>query len=95
MNPNTKKLRDNPIKISVDYYDHQILLAHAEKAGVDLATLVRQLAMAQLHQLMFDEQPIAMLLPSTNRVELPMTHFLAMFGGGSGTGLTDGGIHAA
>ena len=47
MKPNTKKLRDNPIKISVDYYDHQILLAHAEKSGVELATLVRQLAMAQ------------------------------------------------
>lgn len=78
MKPNTKKLRDNPIKISVDYYDHQILLAHAEKSGVELATLVRQLAMVQLHRLMFDEQPIAMLLPSSNTVELPMLHFLAM-----------------
>jgi len=95
MNPNTKKLRDNAIKVSVDHYDHQILLAHAEKAGVELATLVRQLAMAQLHHLMFDEQPIAMLLPSTNRVELPMTHFLAMFQGQQSTAMTNGGVHVA
>ncbi|MFZ2843352.1 hypothetical protein [Psychrobacter sp.] len=95
MKPNTKKLRDNPIKISVDYYDHQILLAHAEKSGVELATLVRQLAMAQLHHLMFDEQPIAMLLPSTNTVELPMTHFLGMFQGLQSTSMAKGGIHAA
>ena len=78
MQPNTKKLRDNAIKVSVDYYDHQILLAHAEKAGVELSVMVRQLAMVQLHRLMFDEQPIAMLLPSSNTVELPMLHFLAM-----------------
>jgi hypothetical protein len=39
MNPNTKKLRDNAIKVSVDHYDYQILLAHAERSGVELATL--------------------------------------------------------
>ena len=78
MNPNTKKLRDNAIKVSVDHYDHQILLAHAEKSGVELAALVRQLAMSKLHDLMFREQPIAMLLPSTNTVEMPLTHFWAM-----------------
>lgn len=78
MNPNTKKLRDNAIKVSVDHYDHQILLAHAEKSGVELAALVRQLAMRKLHDLMFREQPIAMLLPSTNTVEMPLTHFWAM-----------------
>ena len=78
MNPNTKKLRDHAIKVSVDYYDHAILTAHAEKSGVELATLVRQLAMSKLHDLMFREQPIAMLLPSQNTVELPMNHFWAM-----------------
>lgn len=78
MNPNTKKLRDNAIKVSVDHYDHQILLAHAEKSGVELAALVRQLAMSKLHDLMFREQPIAMLLPSTNTVEMPSAHFWAM-----------------
>lgn len=78
MNPNTKKLRDNAIKVSVDYYDHAILTAHAEKSGVELATLVRQLAMSKLHDLMFREQPIAMLLPSSNTVEMPLNHFWAM-----------------
>lgn len=78
MNPNTKKLRDNAIKVSVDHYDHQILIAHAERSGIELATLVRQLAMSKLHDLMFREQPIAMLLPSTNTVELPLANFWAM-----------------
>ncbi len=78
MIPNTKKIRDNAIKVSVDYYDHQILMAHAEKSGVELATLVRQLAMSKLHELMFRDQPIAMILPSSNTVEMPLTHFWAM-----------------
>lgn len=78
MNPNTKKLRDNAIKVSVDHYDHQILIAHAEKSGVELAALVRQLAMSKLHELMFHERPIAMLLPAQNRVEMPLQHFWAM-----------------
>lgn len=78
MNPNTKKLRDNPIKVSVDHYDYQILLAHAERSGVELATLVRQLAMSKIHDLMFREQPIAMILPSQNTVEMPLGHFWAM-----------------
>lgn len=77
MNPNTKKLRDNAIKVSVDHYDHQILLAHAERSGVELATLVRQLAMSKIHDLMFREQPIAMILPSSNTVEMPLNHFWA------------------
>lgn len=64
MNPNTKKLRDNAIKVSVDHYDYQILLAHAERSGIEMATLVRQLAMSKIHDLMFREQPIAMILPS-------------------------------
>ncbi|BBI68724.1 hypothetical protein PKHYL_29150 [Psychrobacter sp. KH172YL61] len=75
MNPNTKKLRDNAIKVSVDHYDYQILLAHAERSGVELATLVRQLAMSKIHDLMFREQPIAMILPSQNTVEMPLGHF--------------------
>lgn len=78
MNPNTKKLRDNAIKVSVDHYDHAVLLAHAERSGIELATLVRQLAMSKIHDLMFREQPIAMLLPSTNTVELPLAHFWEM-----------------
>ena len=78
MNPNTKKLRDNAIKVSVDHYDYQILLAHAERSGVELATLVRQLAMSKIHDLMFREQPIAMILPSQNTVEMPLAHFWAM-----------------
>ena len=78
MNPNTKKLRDNAIKVSVDHYDYQILLAHAERSGVELATLVRQLAMSKIHDLMFREQPIAMILPSQNTVEMPLGHFWAM-----------------
>lgn len=77
MNPNTKKLRDNAIKVSVDHYDYQILLAHAERSGVELATLVRQLAMSKIHDLMFREQPIAMILPSSNTVEMPLNHFWA------------------
>lgn len=78
MNPNTKKLRDNAIKVSVDHYDYQILLAHAERSGIEMATLVRQLAMSKIHDLMFREQPIAMILPSQNTVEMPLTHFWAM-----------------
>lgn len=78
MNPNTKKLRDNAIKVSVDHYDYQILFAHAERSGVELATLVRQLAMSKIHDLMFRDQPIAMLLPAANKVELPLDHFWAM-----------------
>ena len=78
MNPNTKKLRDNAIKVSVNYYDHAILTAHAEKSGVELATLVRQLAMSKLHDIMFREQPIAMLLPAANKIEMPLHHFWAM-----------------
>lgn len=78
MNPNTKKLRDNPIKISVDHYDYQILLAHSERSGIEMATLVRQLAMSKIHDLVFREQPIAMILPSHNTVEMPLTHFWAM-----------------
>ena len=78
MNPNTKKLRDNPIKISVDHYDYQILLAHSERSGIEMATLVRQLAMSKIHDLMFREQPIAMILPSQNTVEMPLGHFWAM-----------------
>ncbi len=77
MNPNTKKLRDNAIKVSVDHYDYQILQAHAERSGVELATLVRQLAMSKIHDLMFREQPIAMILPSSNTVEMPLNHFWA------------------
>lgn len=78
MNPNTKKLRDNPIKISVDHYDYQILLAHSQRSGIEMATLVRQLAMSKIHDLIFREQPIAMILPSHNTVEMPLTHFWAM-----------------
>lgn len=78
MNPNAKKLRDNPIKINVDHYDYQILLAHSERSGIDLAILVRQLAMRQIHDLVFREQPIAMILPSQNTVEMPLGHFWAM-----------------
>lgn len=78
MNPNTKKIKDNFIKVSVDHYDYQILQAHADKSGVEIAALVRELAMSKLHDLMFHEQPIAMLLPSQNKVELPLSHFLAM-----------------
>lgn len=77
MNPNTKKLRDNAIKVSVDHYDYQILQAHAERSGVELAILVRQLAMSKIHDLMFREQPIAMILPSSNTVEMPLNHFWA------------------
>ena len=78
MNPNTKKLRDNPIKVSVDHYDYQILLAHSERSGIEMATLVRQLAMSKIHDLVFREQPIAMILPSQNTVEMPLGHFWAM-----------------
>ncbi|MGP4950803.1 hypothetical protein ACTXGO_01330 [Psychrobacter sp. T6-1] len=78
MNPNTKKLRDNPIKISVDHYDYQILLAHSERSGIEMATLVRQLAMSKIHDLVFREQPIAMILPSQNTVEMPLGHFWSM-----------------
>ena len=78
MNPNTKKLKDNFIKVSLDHYDYQILQAHAEKSGVELAALVREMAMSKLHDIMFHEQPIAMLLPSQNKVELPLSHFWAM-----------------
>lgn len=75
MNPNAKKLKDNFVKISLDHYDHQILLAHAEKAGVEVASLARELAMKQLHQIMFDDQPIAMILPARGKIELPLEHF--------------------
>lgn len=79
MNPNTKKLKDNYIKVSLDHYDYQILQAHAEKSGVELATLVREMAMRKLHDLMLNEQPIAMLLPSKNKVELPLDYFMQVF----------------
>ena len=77
MNPNTKKIKDNFVKISLDHYDHQILLAHAEKAGVEVASLARELAMSKLHEMMFNDQPIAMILPSKGVVELP---FSTVFG---------------
>ena len=77
MNPNSKKLKDNFVKISLDHYDHQILLAHAEKAGVEVASLARELAMSKLHEMMFNDQPIAMILPSKGVVELP---FSTVFG---------------
>lgn len=77
MNPNTKKLKDNFIKVSTNHYDYQILKAHSEKSGIEMATLVRELAMSKLHDLMFHDQPIAILLPAQNKVEVPMTHFLA------------------
>ena len=77
MNPNSKKLKDNFVKISLDHYDYQILLAHAEKAGVEVASLARELAMSKLHEMMFNDQPIAMILPSKGVVELP---FSTVFG---------------
>ena len=77
MNPNTKKVKDNFVKLSLDHYDHQILLAHAEKAGVEVASLARELAMSKLHEMMFNDQPIAMILPSKGVVELP---FSTVFG---------------
>lgn len=77
MNPNSKKLKDNFVKISLDHYDHQILLAHAEKAGVEIATLARELAISKLHETMFNDQPIAMILPSKGKIELPLEHFFA------------------
>jgi len=77
VNPNTKKIKDNFVKISLDHYDHQILLAHAEKAGVEVASLARELAMSKLHEMMFNDQPIAMILPSKGVVELP---FSTVFG---------------
>ena len=77
MNPNTKKIKDNFVKIRLDHYDHQILLAHAEKAGVEVASLARELAMSKLHEMMFNDQPIAMILPSKGVVELP---FSTVFG---------------
>ena len=77
MNPNTKKLKDNFVKISLDHYDYQLLLAHAEKAGIEVATLARELAISKLHTIMFNDQPIAMILPSKGVVELP---FSTVFG---------------
>ena len=77
MNPNTKKIKDNFVKISLDHYDHQILLAHAEKAGIEVATLARELAISKLHTIMFNDQPIAMILPSKGKIELPLEHFFA------------------
>ena len=73
MNPNSKKLKDNFVKISLDHYDYQILLAHAEKAGIEVATLARELAISKLHTIMFNDQPIAMILPSKGVVELPFS----------------------
>ena len=75
MNPNTKKLKDNFVKISLDHYDYQILLAHAEKAGIEVATLARELAISKLHTIMFNDQPIAMILPTKGKIELPLEHF--------------------
>lgn len=92
MIPNTKKIRDNAIKVSVDYYDHAVLTAHAERSGVELATLVRQLAMSKLHDLMFRDQPIAMLLPASNTVQMPSSHFWAMTQ--SPTSHSEGATHA-
>ena len=77
MNPNTKKLKDNFVKLSLNHYDYQIMLAHAEKAGVEVASLARELAMSKLHEMMFNDQPIAMILPSKGVVELP---FSTVFG---------------
>lgn len=77
MNPNTKKLKDNFVKISLDHYDYQILLAHAEKAGIEVATLARELAISKLHTIMFNDQPIAMILPTKGKIELPLEHFFA------------------
>ena len=77
MQPNTKKLKDNFVKLSLDHYDHQILLAHAEKAVVEIATLARELAISKLHETMFNDQPIAMILPSKCKIELPLEHFFA------------------
>ena len=77
MNPNTKKIKDNFVKLSLNHYDYQILLAHAEKAGVEVASLARELAMSKLHEMMFNDQPIAMILPSKGVVELP---FSTVFG---------------
>lgn len=53
------------------------MLAHAEKAGVEVASLARELAMSKLHEMMFNDQPIAMILPSKGVVELP---FSTVFG---------------
>lgn len=77
MNPNTKKIKDNFVKLSLNHYDYQIMLAHAEKAGVEVASLARELAMSKLHEMMFNDQPIAMILPSKGVVELP---FSTVFG---------------
>ena len=77
MNPNTKKVKDNFVKLSLDHYDPQILLAHAEKAGVEVASLARELAMSKLHEIMFNDQPIAMILPAKGKIELPLEHFFA------------------
>lgn len=77
MNPNTKKLKDNFVKLSLNHYDYQIMLAHAEKAGVEVASLARELAMSKLHEMMFNDQPIAMILPTKGKIELPLEHFFA------------------
>lgn len=77
MNPNSKKIKDNFIKLSLDHYDYQILLAHSQKAGVEVASLARQLAMSKLHEIMFNDQPIAMILPSRGVVEFPLSAVFA------------------
>lgn len=87
MNPDTKKLKDNHVKVSFDHYDHAILSAHAAKSGVELSALCRNLVMTQLHDILFHEQPIAILLPSQNKVELPLSHFWASLGAPAGQGV--------
>ncbi len=77
MNPNSKKVRDNFFKISLDHYEHQVIQAHAELAGLEPSKIIRQLAMTKLNELMFNDQPIAMILPAQNKVELPINNFFA------------------
>ncbi len=77
MIPNGKKVRDNFVKISLDYYENQVIKAHAELAGLEPSKIIRQLALTKLNELMFNDQPIAMILPAQNKVELPMSNFFA------------------
>lgn len=78
MNSNAKKLRENPIKLSVDRYDYQILLAHSQRSEIKMTTLVRQLAIRKIHDLIFCGLTNALILPSQNTVEMILGHSWAM-----------------
>jgi hypothetical protein len=74
MKPNGKKVRDHRIAINLNHYEHQLLEAYSQLAGIDKSVIARQVLLNRLRTLLLDEQRIALLLPSAGTIQFPLSY---------------------